>query len=106
MLFFVARGEPLLERRFDSKRPTIRWQPMASMATTAPSIANMSSSAGMATISLDFSATASHPRTSRCRAAKAETIWIGYLKFLQAGTARGLAVDGDDVAGTLSSVAT
>jgi hypothetical protein len=32
-----------------------RWQPIASMVTTAPSIASMSSSAGMATISFDFS---------------------------------------------------
>src|SRR6516164_699409 len=58
-----------------------RWQPIASMVTTAPSIAIMSSSAGMATISLDFSATATCPNTSRCRAAKAETMWIGSLAF-------------------------
>ena len=58
-----------------------RWQPMASIVTTAPSIAIMSSSAGMATISLDFSVTAICPITSRCRAAKAETVWIGSLAF-------------------------
>ena len=58
-----------------------RWQPIASMVTTAPSIAIMSSSAGMATISLDFAATATCPNTSRCRAAKAETMWIGSLAF-------------------------
>lgn len=54
---------------------------MASMVTMAPSMAIMSSRAGMATISLDFSATAICPITSRCRAAKAETIWIGFLEF-------------------------
>jgi ABC transporter substrate binding protein len=34
-----------------------RWQPIASIVTTAPSIDIMSSSAGMATISFDFSFT-------------------------------------------------
>ena len=53
-----------------------RWQPIASMVTTAPSIASMSSSAGMATISFDFSATLTCPSTRRWRAAKAETMWI------------------------------
>jgi hypothetical protein len=50
---------------------------MASMVTMAPSIAVMSRSAGMATISLDFSATLTCPSTKRRRAAKAETMWIG-----------------------------
>jgi hypothetical protein len=36
----------------------------------------MSSSAGMATISFDFSFTITWPSTMRCRAAKAETMWI------------------------------
>jgi hypothetical protein len=47
------------------------------MVTTAPSIAIMSSRAGMAAISLDFSFTFTCPITRRWRAAKAETIWIG-----------------------------
>src|SRR5271157_4426728 len=54
-----------------------RWQPMASMVTTAPSMANRSSSAGMATISLDLSPTLTCPSTMRWRAAKAETTWMG-----------------------------
>jgi len=54
-----------------------RWQPIASMVTTAPSIVSMSSSFGMATISLDFSATLIWPITSRWRVAKADTTWIG-----------------------------
>src|SRR5712671_7814098 len=53
-----------------------RWQPMASMVTTAPSIASISRSAGMAMISLDLSATLTWPRTRRWRAAKADTMWI------------------------------
>src|SRR5258707_946041 len=53
-----------------------RWQPMASMVMTAPSIASMSRSAGMAMISLDLSATLTWPSTRRWRAAKADTIWI------------------------------
>jgi hypothetical protein len=53
-----------------------RWQPIASIVTIAPSIANISSSAGIATISLDFSDTLTCPSTSRWRAANAETIWI------------------------------
>ena len=53
-----------------------RWQPIASMVTIAPSIASMSSSLGMAMISLDFSATLTWPSTRRWRAAKAETMWI------------------------------
>jgi hypothetical protein len=61
-----------------------RWQPMASMVTTAPSIAIMSSRAGMATISFDFSLTLVCASTRRCRAAKAETIWIGALDFVLA----------------------
>src|SRR5436190_419714 len=56
-----------------------RWQPIASMVTTAPSIAIRSSSFGMATISLDFSATFTCPSTRRWRAAKAETMWMGAL---------------------------
>jgi hypothetical protein len=47
-----------------------------------PSIAIMSSKAGMATISLDFSATATCPSTRRWRAAKAETMWIGSFEPL------------------------
>src|SRR5712664_3202416 len=53
-----------------------RWQPMASMVTTAPSIASISRSAGMAMISLDLSATLTWPSTRRWRAAKADTMWI------------------------------
>src|SRR5271163_2786992 len=56
-----------------------RWQPIASMVTTAPSIFSMPRSLGMATISLDFSATLTWPRTRRWRAAKADTMWIGPL---------------------------
>jgi len=37
----------------------------------------LSRSAGIATISLDFSATLTCPNTRRCRAANAETMWIG-----------------------------
>src|SRR4051794_307864 len=44
-----------------------RWQPIASMVTTAPSIAIRSSSFGTATISLDFSATLTCPSTRRWR---------------------------------------
>jgi len=50
-----------------------RWQPIASMVTIAPSIASMSSSLGMAMISLEFSAALTWPNTRRWRAAKAET---------------------------------
>src|SRR5262245_37785459 len=50
---------------------------LASMVTIAPSMANMSSSLGMAMISLDFSATLIWPSTRRWWAAKAETMWIG-----------------------------
>ena len=47
-------------------------------------------------ISLDFSATLTWPSTRRWRAAKAETMWIGGLAaLLLAGSARGLAIDGD-----------
>src|SRR5215469_5972531 len=53
-----------------------RWQPIASTVTIAPSIANIPSSAGIATISLNFSDTLTCPSTSRWRAANAETIWI------------------------------
>src|SRR4051812_12956814 len=59
-----------------------RWQPIASMVTTAPSMAIRSSSFGMATISLDFSATLTCPSTRRWRAAKAETMWMGALPFV------------------------
>ncbi len=52
------------------------WQPMASMVTMAPSRLSMASSLGMATISFDFSSTLVCPSTKRCRAAKAETMWI------------------------------
>ena len=54
-----------------------RWQPIASMVTTAPSIDSMSMRAGMATISSDFSFTFVCASTRRCRAAKAETMWMG-----------------------------
>jgi hypothetical protein len=54
-----------------------RWQPMASMVTTAPSMASMSKRPGIATISFDFSATLTWPSTSRWRVAKADTMWIG-----------------------------
>jgi hypothetical protein len=40
------------------------------------------SSAGMATISFDFSSTFTWPSTMRCRAAKAETIWIASFEPL------------------------
>ena len=53
------------------------WQPMASMVTTAPSMARRSSRARMATISLDLSPTLVWPSTMRRRAAKAETTWMG-----------------------------
>ena len=72
-----------------------RWQPMASMVTIAPSIASMSRSFGIAMISLDFSATLTWPSTRRWRAAKAETMWMAAFRPLVAGSAHGLAVDGD-----------
>ena len=51
----------------------------------------------MATISFDFSFTFVCASTRRCRAAKAETIWIGALDFALAPDRRtGLAIDGDD----------
>src|SRR6202162_3734382 len=53
-----------------------RWQPMASVVMMAPSITNMSRSAGMAMISLDLSATLTWPSPRRWRAAKADTMWI------------------------------
>jgi hypothetical protein len=56
-----------------------RWQPMASMVTSAPSSSSRSSKSGMATISFDFSATASCPSTSRWRLAQAETRCNGSL---------------------------
>src|SRR5436309_11003435 len=71
-----------------------RWQPMASMVTVAPSIASISRSLGMATISLDLSATLTWPSTRRWRAAKAESMWMGSLALL-VGPTHGLAVDGD-----------
>src|SRR3954447_2552771 len=52
------------------------------MVTTAPSIAIRSSSFGMATISLDFSATLTCPSTRRWRTAKAETMWMGALPLV------------------------
>src|SRR5580700_10111083 len=70
---------------------------MASMVTTAPSIASMSSSAGMATISLDLSATLTWPSTRRWRAAKADTMWIAAFAPLVGGAAQRLAVDGDHI---------
>src|SRR5215471_1962873 len=71
-----------------------RWQPMASMETIAPSITNMPRSAGIATISLDFSATLTCPSTRRWRAAKAETMWIGALAPLfLIGAAHRLAIN-------------
>jgi hypothetical protein len=54
---------------------------MASMVTSAPSSSSRSSSSGIALISLDFSATASWPSTSRCRVAQAETRCKGSLPF-------------------------
>jgi hypothetical protein len=47
--------------------------PMASMVTSAPLSASRSSSSGTASASLDFSAVACCPRTSRWRLAQAET---------------------------------
>src|SRR5271170_4314002 len=62
-----------------------RWQPMASVVMMAPSITNMSRSAGMAMISLDLSATLTWPSTRRWRAAKADTMWIAaFAPFLWA----------------------
>src|SRR5262249_54911191 len=76
----------------------LRWQPMASMVTMAPSIASMSRSAGMATISLDLSATLTWPSTRRWRAAKADTIWIAALpRFLWAEPRNVLPVEGDHI---------
>jgi hypothetical protein len=49
---------------------------MASMVMIAPSSANISRSAGMATISLDLSVTLTWPSTKRWRAAKTDTTWI------------------------------
>src|ERR1700685_4207672 len=66
-----------------------RWQAMASVVMMAPSITNMSRSAGMAMISLDLSATLTWPSTRRWRAAKADTMWIA--------AAQRLAVDGDHI---------
>jgi len=52
----------------------------------------------MATISLDFSATLTRPRTRRWRAAKADTIWIATFAALLVGrTAQRLAVEGDHI---------
>src|SRR5208337_1639348 len=76
-----------------------RWHPIASMVTIAPSMTIMSSSFGIATISLDFSATLIWPSTRRWRAAKAETMWIGLSLPLLAGPPGGLAIDGDDPLG-------
>src|SRR5271154_4107439 len=62
-----------------------RWQPMESVVMMAPSITNMSRSAGMAMISLDLSATLTWPSTRRWRAAKADTMWIAaFAPFLWA----------------------
>ena len=47
------------------------------MVTMAPSMASMSSSRGIATISFDFSPTARWPSTRRWRAAKVETMCSG-----------------------------
>src|SRR5260370_27089381 len=89
-----------------------RWQPIASMVTMAPSIAIMSSSAGMATISFDLSATLTCPSSRRWRAAKAETMWIAafavsaddatkksagrferdYTKYLKTGALKGARI--------------
>src|SRR5271157_3504883 len=66
-----------------------RWQPMASVVMMAPSITNMSRSAGMAMISLDLSATLTWPSTRRWRAAN--------CTFLVGGAAQRLAVDGDHI---------
>ncbi len=50
-----------------------------------PSIAIISKSFGIATISFDFSTTFTCPRTNRCRVAKAETIWIAaFTPFMSA----------------------
>jgi hypothetical protein len=49
------------------------WQPIASMVTVAPSRSSRRSSAGMAVISFDFSATATCPSTSRLALAQALT---------------------------------
>ena len=50
-----------------------RWQPIASVVTTQPSSESISSSFGMAVISLDPSSTATWPKTSRAPQAQAET---------------------------------
>ena len=75
----ALQRENVIGLLLDDFRAMSRWQPIASIVTTAPSIAIMSSSAGMATISLDFSATLTWPSTRRWRAAKAETMWIAAL---------------------------
>src|SRR5215467_11867558 len=73
---------------------------MASMLTIAPAMASKSSSLGIGTISLDFSATLICPSTSRWRAAKAEIMWIGALTpFLLVGASQRLAIDGDHISG-------
>ena len=54
-----------------------RWHPMASIVTVAPLIVSRSKSFGMATISLDLSATFAWPSTKFWRALHAEIIWMG-----------------------------
>src|ERR1700685_3924376 len=75
-----------------------RCQPSAAVVIMAPSITNMSRSAGMAMISLDLSATLTWPSTRRWRAAKADTMWIAaFAPYLVGGAAQRLAVDGDHI---------
>jgi hypothetical protein len=74
-----------------------RRQPIASMVTMAPSIAIMSSSFGIATIALDFSAPLpEHAALARCESRDHVNRLV--RAFLLVGAACCLAIDGDHVA--------
>src|SRR5258707_15477078 len=70
-----------------------RWQPIASIVTTAPSIDIMSSSTGMAAISLDFSFTLTWPTTMRCRREGGDYVDRLFRALALIGAPRSLAVD-------------
>ena len=55
----------------------VRWQPIASMVTTAPCNSSNCNNSGIAVISFDLFATLHCPSTSRCCELHAEIIWIG-----------------------------
>ena len=69
----------LAGRRLTKVRPTASSSEWARV-DQFPQLHGLSSSAGMATISFDFSLTFTCPSTMRCRAAKAETMWIASIE--------------------------